>query len=61
MLAERRGQHDELLQVASAEIDWLYEYIAESGYALILTDAAGIVLYEKTDATLARLFARRDW
>ena len=56
MLAERRGQHDELLQVASAEIDWLYEYIAESGYALILTDAAGIVLYEKTDATLANTF-----
>ena len=56
MLAERRCQHDELLQVASAEIDWLYEYIAESGYALILTDAAGIVLYEKTDATLAGTF-----
>ena len=55
-LAERRGQHAELLQVASAEIDWLYEYIAESGYALVLTDAAGIVLYEKTDATLADTF-----
>ena len=56
MLAERRGQHTGLLQVASAEIDWLYEYIAESGYALVLTDAAGIVLYEKTDATLASTF-----
>ena len=55
-LAERRGQHAELLQVASAEIDWLYDYIAESGYALILTDASGIVLYEKTDATLADTF-----
>jgi transcriptional regulator of acetoin/glycerol metabolism len=55
-LAERRDQHVELLQVASAEIDWLYEYIAESGYALILTDATGIVLYEKTDATLAKTF-----
>ena len=55
-LAERRDQHAELLQVASAEIDWLYEYIAESGYALILTDATGIVLYEKTDATLAKTF-----
>jgi len=55
-LAERRDQHLELLQVASAEIDWLYEYIAESGYALILTDATGIVLYEKTDATLANTF-----
>ncbi|HEX4973651.1 MAG TPA: sigma-54-dependent Fis family transcriptional regulator [Steroidobacteraceae bacterium] len=56
MLKQRRGQHDELLQVASAEIDWLYEYIAESGYALVLTDATGIVLYEKTDATLANTF-----
>ncbi len=55
-LADRRGQHAELLQVASAEIDWLYDYIAESGYALILTDASGIVLYEKTDATLADTF-----
>jgi sigma-54 dependent transcriptional regulator, acetoin dehydrogenase operon transcriptional activator AcoR len=56
LLSQRRGEHDELLQVASAEIDWLYEYIAESGYALVLTDADGIVLYEKTDATLANTF-----
>jgi transcriptional regulator of acetoin/glycerol metabolism len=56
VLTERREQHAELLQVASAEIDWLYEYIAKSGYALILTDATGIVLYEKTDATLANVF-----
>ena len=55
-LTQRRGQHDELLQVASAEIDWLYEYIAESGYALVLTDAEGIVLYQKTDATLTNTF-----
>ena len=55
-LADRLGHHAELLHVASAEIDWLYEYIAESGYALILTDASGIVLYERTDATLANTF-----
>jgi sigma-54 dependent transcriptional regulator, acetoin dehydrogenase operon transcriptional activator AcoR len=55
-LAERRDQHAELLQVASAEIDWLYDYIAESGYALVLTDASGIVLYEKADVTLANTF-----
>jgi len=66
-LAERRGQHADLLQIASAEIDWLYEYIAESGYALVLTDASGIVLYEKTDSTLASVFrtaglmAGADW
>ena len=55
-LAQRRSQYAELVQIASAEIDWLYEYIAESGYALVLTDASGIILYEKTDATLSDTF-----
>jgi transcriptional regulator of acetoin/glycerol metabolism len=48
----------DLVQIASAEIDWLYDYIAKSGYALVLTDASGVVLYEKTDATLRTLSAR---
>jgi transcriptional regulator of acetoin/glycerol metabolism len=56
LLEERRNQHEELVQIASAEIDWLYEYIAESGHALMLTDATGMVLYEKTDATLSDTF-----
>ena len=51
-----REQSADLVQIASAEIDWLYDYIAKSGYALVLTDASGIVLYEKTDATLADTF-----
>ena len=55
-LAQRRAQYADLVQIASAEIDWLYDYIAQSGYALVLTDAAGIVLYEKTDATLTEIF-----
>ncbi|MFL6618903.1 MAG: sigma-54-dependent Fis family transcriptional regulator [Povalibacter sp.] len=55
-LAARREQHAELLRIASAEIDWLYEYIAESGHALILTDSTGVVLYEKSDAALANTF-----
>lgn len=55
-LADSRAQHADLVQIASAEIDWLYEYIAESGYALVLTDASGIVLYEKTDSTLSDTF-----
>ncbi|MGH8176224.1 MAG: sigma-54-dependent Fis family transcriptional regulator [Steroidobacter sp.] len=67
LLEERRTQHADLVQIASAEIDWLYDYIAESGYALVLTDASGIVLYEKTDATLcdtfhsAGLLVGADW
>jgi transcriptional regulator of acetoin/glycerol metabolism len=56
LLEERRSQHEELVQIASAEIDWLYEYIAESGHALMLTDSTGMVLYEKTDATLSDTF-----
>jgi transcriptional regulator of acetoin/glycerol metabolism len=56
LLAERLVQHADLLQIASAEIDWLYEHIAGSGYALVLTDATGIVLYEKTDSTLVDVF-----
>ena len=56
LLEERRSQHEELVQIASAEIDWLYEYIAESGHALMLTDSTGMVLYEKADATLSDTF-----
>ena len=55
-LAQRREQYADLVQIAAAEIDWLYDYIAKSGYALVLTDASGIVLYEKTDASLADTF-----
>ena len=57
-LARRREQYTDLVQIASAEIDWLYDYIAKSGYALVLTDASGVVLYEKTDATLADTFRK---
>ncbi len=48
-LQEHRSRHEHLIQVASAEIDWLYDHIAMSGCALLLTDAGGIVLYEKAD------------
>ena len=57
-LARRREQSTDLVQIASAEVDWLYDYIAKSGYALVLTDASGIVLYEKTDTTLADTFRK---
>ena len=56
ILEDRCEQHAQLVQIASAEIDWLYEHIAGSGYALLLTDASGIILYEKTDPTLAKTF-----
>ncbi len=55
-LKEYRGRHEYLIQVASAEIDWLYDHIAMSGCALLLTDADGIVLYEKTDPAIVEPF-----
>jgi len=51
-----RSRHEHLIQFASAEIDWLYDHIAMSGCALLLTDAGGIVLYEKVDPTLNETF-----
>jgi transcriptional regulator of acetoin/glycerol metabolism len=55
-LTEYRNRHQYLIQVASAEIDWLYDHIAMSGCALLLTDAGGIVLYEKADPTILDTF-----
>jgi hypothetical protein len=55
-LKEYRSRHEHLIQVASAEIDWLYDHIAMSGCALMLTDAGGIVLYEKADPTILETF-----
>ena len=49
-------QHEQLIQIASAEMDCLYEQISGSGYALLLTDASGIILCEKIDPTLKSLF-----
>src|ERR1700692_19058 len=57
-LQEYRNRHEHLIQVASAEIDWLYDHIAMSGCALLLTDAGGIVLYEKADPTVLETFRR---
>jgi transcriptional regulator of acetoin/glycerol metabolism len=58
ILNEYRDRHEHLIHVASAEIDWLYDHIAMSGCALMLTDAAGIVLYEKADCLVADTFRR---
>jgi sigma-54 dependent transcriptional regulator, acetoin dehydrogenase operon transcriptional activator AcoR len=55
-LRGRQVQHEQLIQIASAEMDSLYEQIRGSGYALLLTDASGVILCEKIDATLKTLF-----
>ena len=55
-LEQRRTQHAELLRIASAEIDWLCDYLGASGYTVLLADASGIILYERTDAVLLDAF-----
>jgi transcriptional regulator of acetoin/glycerol metabolism len=55
-LRGRQVQHEQLIQIASAEMDSLYDQISGSGYALLLTDASGVILCEKIDATLKSLF-----
>ena len=55
-LADRREQYHDLVRIATNEVDRLYDQIAGSGYALLLTDASGIILYEKVDPTLRDVF-----
>ena len=55
-LKDRQSQHDELVAIASAEMDSLYDQISGSGYALLLTDASGIILCEKLDPALRKSF-----
>ena len=52
-LQQRMG---ELLRVARAEMESLYEQIAGSGFAVILSDSQGAVLNTITDPTLQREF-----
>jgi len=56
-IKELSTRHDELIHAARAEMDALSEQISGSGYALILTDANGVILSEKSDPTLQRQFS----
>lgn len=51
-----QAEHEELVQIARAEMDSLYEQIAGSGYALLLADTSGVILCEKIDPALKRMF-----
>ena len=55
-LKDLQERHDELVEIARAEIDTLYDQISGSGYALLLTDARGIILTDKVDPTLNKMF-----
>ena len=45
------GRHATLIAVATPELDRVYEKLAGSGYSLVLTDASGLVLYERSERT----------
>jgi transcriptional regulator of acetoin/glycerol metabolism len=55
-LKDLQAEHDELVQIARAEMDSLYEQISGSGYALLLADTSGVILCEKIDPILRRMF-----
>jgi sigma-54 dependent transcriptional regulator, acetoin dehydrogenase operon transcriptional activator AcoR len=57
-LRELHEQHADLVHIAKAEMDLLYEQIAASGYALLLADTSGIILCERVDPSIAKSFAR---
>ena len=66
-LKELHARNDELVQIASQEMDALCDQIAGSGYALLLTDAAGVILCERLEPALRSMFrgaglvAGADW
>ena len=51
----QRARYAELITIAAAEMDRLYEQIRGSGYALKLHDAGGASLYETADANLGSM------
>ncbi|HEY0180105.1 MAG TPA: sigma-54-dependent Fis family transcriptional regulator [Dokdonella sp.] len=55
-LRERQQRMGELLGVARAEMESLYDQISGSGYAVILADADATILHTITDPTLKREF-----
>ena len=57
-LKELHDEHAELVHIAQAEMDSLYEQISASGYALLLADTFGVILCERVDPSIKTLFER---
>ena len=51
-----QAEHQDLVDIARAEMDSLYEQISGSGYALLLADTDGVILCEKVDPALKGMF-----
>lgn len=57
-LRERAVEYDDLLEIADAEMDVLFQQISTSGYTLLLADATGFVLRQKVPPELRERFAK---
>jgi len=57
-LKDLHAEYEDLVQIARAEMDSLYEQIAGSGYALLLADPDGVILCAKVDPALKRMFVQ---
>ena len=57
-LAQRQEKLQDFVELARVEMDRLYQQIAGSGSAIILTDADGVILNCVTSPGLARMFQR---
>src|SRR5258707_13059028 len=55
-LGGSRERCEQLIATAALEMDRLYERICESGCVLLLTDADGVILHEKSNAMLKGAF-----
>jgi len=55
-LRELQAEHADLVDIAQAEMDSLYEQISGSGYALLLADTAGVILCERVDPAIKGMF-----
>lgn len=56
-LAERRARHDRLMQLAAPQMDQLFT-LCPSGCSVLLTDAKGVVLDQRSEAGDEMVFAR---
>src|SRR5262249_34246645 len=55
-LTGSRDRCEQLLATAAMELDRLYERVCESGCVLLLTDADGTILHEKSSVMLKGAF-----
>lgn len=55
-LQQRRETLHEALDVAEVELQRLHQQIAGSGYAIVLTDADGVILHRVTDPSVEHIF-----